>query len=255
LTSSHGTEPVIGDDWVFYTFTPGEGARAIIRVDGRLAREEVHQGYPHCRRLVVYIDDPHVLPNGLPVVEELSSLRELDHALAALLSESGVRCQLAGVMLYGGMRDLVFQVEDVEAFERQVAAFIERQHPPQYRFEVLSSEGWDFFDRKVRPTAEHWQQISDQAVIQQLIQAGTDPEADHLLDHTFLGPDHALAGLRDQLGADGFTVSDAAPGRLTMSRPSPLDLEQIWGLTRRLATFCPRIGVRYDGWGAQVVPR
>jgi hypothetical protein len=246
---------VISDDWVFYTFTPGEGARAIIRVDGQLAREETHQGYEHCRRLIVFIDDPHVLPNGLPAMEELPSLQQLDHELAALLRENGVRCRLAGIMLYGGMRDLVFQVEDVEAFERVVAAFVERQTQPQYRFEVLSSEGWDFFDRKVRPEAEHWQQISDQAVIHQLIQAGTDPESQHVLDHTFLGPDDALAALRDQLSADGFNVSGTGPGRLTMSRPSPLDLEQVWSLTRRLATFCPQIGVQYDGWGAAVVPR
>jgi hypothetical protein len=37
-----------------------------------------------------------------------------------------------------------------------------------------------------------------------------------------------------------------------MGRESVLDLEEVFGITGKLFSFCADCGVKYDGWGAAV---
>jgi hypothetical protein len=90
-------------------------------------------------------------------------------------------------------------------------------------------------------------------VIGGLKETGTDPAADHTLDHTFIGPPAALAAIERELAAEGFGEPCTSSRALTMSIVVPLDQDLIDGLTMWLRRVAAAHGATYDGWGAAVV--
>src|SRR5262249_50711862 len=242
---------IIGDAWEVYTYTYGEGFRALISFDHNAGTEDEHRGHPHCRRVIVFVPAQQVTENGLPVREALEQLGDMEDSLIARLEAAKVDCRFVGRMTYGGMRDFVFQVEDVAAFTAQVDGW-KREHSG-WRIESREREGWSFFDEKVRPSEAGWQQIADRRVLDGLRDAGSDMSKPHVLEHFFKGPPEALAHVAEQLRGDGFEGVPDDEGGLMMSRAEDIDLDEISQLTSSLARFCKRIGVEYTGWGAAVV--
>ena len=86
-----------------------------------------------------------------------------------------------------------------------------------------------------------------------LIKAGSNPKSLHLIEHTIVGEDEKLLRIRDELQASGFTEVWLGDGRLVMGKESRLTLEEIFGVTGNLFSYCKAVGVKYDGWGAAVV--
>jgi regulator of RNase E activity RraB len=243
---------IIGDSWAVYSCTYGEGQRAVISFDVELGKEERHKGYNKSIRVIVYVPlAGRVLQNGLPVREELPRLEQFEDDLLGTLQKRSVDCRFVGRMTYGGMREFVFQVEDVKAFRDSVSR-VERT-TDDYRIELKEGEGWQFFDEKIRPTPVFWQQIADQMVIQELIKAGSNPRAPHWIEHSIIGERQKLLKLRDELIENGFTEIGMGDDHLTVGKTSSLDIDEIFGVTAKLSSYCESIGVKYDGWGAAVV--
>jgi regulator of RNase E activity RraB len=241
---------IAGDSWAVYFYYYGEGQKAVISFDVELAKEENHTGYGHSIRVIVYVPlTGRVLENGMPVREELPKLQQLEDNLLQALQKRGVDCRLVGRMTYGGMRELVFQVEDVKAFRRSFS----RVATDDYKVELREGDDWQFFDEKIRPTPVFWQQITDQMVIQGLIKAGSNPKAPHFIEHSINGERQKLIRLRDELTANGFTEVGMGDDHLTVGKESKLDIDEIFSVTGKLSSYCESIGVKYDGWGAAVI--
>jgi regulator of RNase E activity RraB len=240
---------MIGGEMESYSYVYGGGMRALISFDVAAAMERRHEGHPHGRRIIVFVDARGVRPDGLPA--DTAELIALEDDLTARLRQASIDCRFVGRMTYGGMRELVFQVEDAAGFDALVGGWIGAQRGR--RIEVRPKDGWSFFDEKIRPTAAHWQQIQDRKVIAALLEAGSDPARPHPLEHTFKGPARGLDEIARQLGADGFREIRRSDDVLVLVRPSPLDLEMVSRLTGALAAFAEAVGVAYDGWGSPVV--
>jgi regulator of RNase E activity RraB len=243
--------PVAGDNWDFYSYVYGEGQRAMIRFDVTAAKEPEHAGYGNCRRVIVFIDPDSVRDDGLPIKEQFEALTALEDALIRDLTDAGVDCRFIGCMTYGGMRDFVFQVEDTAGFAKVASRWVGDRGGNRVGLE--ESDGWDFFDRKVRPEPGHWRQIENRRVIQALLEAGSNPERPHPLEHAFRGPPENLKKIAAALEADGFSRMSFEGDFLVLSKPSPLDLDEISRLTDALEGFSASVGAEYDGWGTPVV--
>ncbi len=243
---------IVGNSWAMYSYNYGEGQRAIISFDVERAQEGDHEGCNHSIRVIIRIPlIGRVLENGLPVREELPKLQQLEDDLLQMLEKHRVSCRFVGRMSYGGMREFMFQVEDVETFRAGVSRLDRRAG--DYEIELREGEGWQFFDEKVKPKPVFWQQISDHRVIEELVKAGSDPHSLHLIEHTIVGEDEKLLRIRDELQASGFTEVWLGDGRLVMGKESRLTLDEIFGVTGKLFSYCKAVGVKYDGWGAAVV--
>lgn len=243
---------IVGDSWAVYSYEYGKGQRAIISFDVACAQEEQHQGYRQSERVIVYIPtNGRILENGLPAREELPKLSQFEDDLLKRLQQQAVDCKFVGKMTYAGMREFVFQVEDVATFHSSVAKMM--RDTKDYKIVLRQSEGWHFFDEKIRPTPIYWQQINDQCVIRELIKAGSDPQATHMIEHFITGEPQKLQRLRDELTAHGFSEINRQAECLTLGKPSKLDLDAIFSVTGKLSSYCNSIGVQYDGWGCAVV--
>ena len=72
------------------------------------------------------------------------------------------------------------------------------------------------------------------------------------LDHTFIGDPQKLARVKQALEANGFQETYSSGDTLVMSKQSRLDLDEVFGVTRRLFLYSADVGVQYDGWGTAV---
>lgn len=242
---------ITGKTWNVYTYTYGEGMRAIVTFDVELAQEIHHTGYEHAFRVILFIPLSYVLVNGLPLSEALPVLRQFETGLLERLEDAGVTCKLVGTLTYGGMREFLFQAEDADEFR---AGLGELASPVKnYRVEVQELVGWTFFDEKVRPSAVNWQQIFDRSMIEQLVREGSDPLAMHHLEHSFRGDTQALTRVSHELQQLGFHEISSGEQILVLGSEAHLNLEEIFAITSHLLEFGEQNGVHYEGWGASVV--
>jgi len=241
---------VIGQSWEVYAYTYNEDQVAIISFDLELAQEETHKGYSQCRRVLFFFDPSRIYENGMPVEEDLELHKQIEDDLTGLLTRKGIDCQFVGRMTYGGLREYVFQVEDSRGFDALVPGWLKTV--TAFRSEVRQKEGWDFFDEKVCPDRSGWQQIFDRRVVEGLIEAGSNPELPHDLEHCFVGPVDRLQNIAQKLGEHGFKQVSFEGDTLVLSYQQVLDPVDISELTSSLAEIAEGAGVSYDGWGAMV---
>ncbi len=237
------------DAWAVYSYVYGDQMRAIVSFDVTAAREKEHQGHPHCVRMVIRVPMNAVRENGIPAPPALDELQRVEESFLKILQKDRVDFRLVGKMTYGGMRDFVFQVEDVAAFKQTVS-----EVTPQGGFTVqlIEKPGWTFFEEKVKPAPVYWQQIRDFQVIQGLIQAGSNPNSPHLLEHIFTGDRPRLQSLKADLLTKGFSEVSFSDTQLVMARASVLELDKVFDHTAKLFTLSPQMGVQYEGWGARI---
>lgn len=243
-------QPMVSNAWQFYSYTYGEGMRAIIRFDVTAAQEETHQGCPFGERVLVFLPPDVLYPNGTPKQSVFETLADFEENLIAKLEQAGVPCRFVGVMTYSGLRDFIFQVADREKFDQALKDFL-KEAP--FRTERRSYPDWSFFDDKVAPKPHFWRQISDRQVIEELVAAGSDPHKKHTLEHVFTGPQDRLVKFLGTLTSQGFRKKTLTENRLEVQIDYPLtDPEMIFRMTAYLWDHSQKFGLKYDGWGAAV---
>lgn len=243
--------PVIHESWDTYVADSPDGP-AFVSFDVEAAEQDLTGTLSHCARVIIPIQQPN--PNGGPVSPEAERLYEIEDQLTAMLAGDGVACRLVGRLTCAGIRELVFQLDDWEAFRPPVGAWM-IEHP-EYAIDVSEHEGWDFFNDCIRPTPEIWLEMADRRVIQGLVRAGSNPARPHSLEFFFKGPEDGLRKLARQLEEHGYvarTAADFDSGELCMTRRMPLDEQAVCEESRANYQLANEVGVEYAGWGAPVV--
>ncbi len=247
--------PIVGSEWGSYSYLYNDGMLARIQYDVITAKEPIHTGYSMCIRPIIFIHQDNFLPNGQPRPDgELASLLNQQQRLIKLLTDQAVQCRFVGAMFYGGMFDLVFQVEpkDSDKFNLMLNEWVDDEFP--YRIEVKESSGWDFYDTKIRPSAAQAHQQIDRQIINKLIEAGSDPTKLHQLEHVIQGTPRVLRRIARKLKHLGF-LNPQYPQKnvLMVYSQSVLDPMEVWNQTGPLVEFCEKYGATYDCWGAEKI--
>lgn len=222
--------------------------KALIEFDYEHAIEKSHTAYNSCKRVIIYSERVNCSENGIVFKDEAGKINSLEISLLCILSD--IDCRLTGKMQYGAMCDFCFQTNDSVSFLTKVNKWISVQK--SHKIEIIEKNGWDFFDAKVKPNHIFWHQIIDRKLIGTLLEKGSNPEKEHLLDHVFMGDEEELKKLRDQLANDGFVFMSLNNKILQMQRSSILDSHQISNLTQRLTSYTSSLGIKYDGWGSKI---
>ncbi len=221
---------------------------ALIEFDFEFAKEEVHKGYNSCKRVIIYISQENCSENGLAFKEESLRIKNLEDDLLSNLSE--VDCKLIGKMSYGAMCDFNFQTNDSTAFMDKVTSWVSNQK--SHKIEIIEKDGWEFFDTKIKPNHIYWHQVTDRRVIGILLEQGSNPEKEHIIEHSFIGEKEKLQTLSDLLTSEGFAFNFLNDTNLILTKPSKLIGEELTNLTQKLAGYTASIGIKYDGWGTEV---
>jgi regulator of RNase E activity RraB len=242
---------VVYDHWDTYAVQTDDGP-LFVSFDVEAAQEDLTGTLAHCARVLVPIQRPN--DNGGPVSPESERLYDMEDQLTAALVAHRVESRLVGRLTHAGVRELVFQLDDWDAFRPPVGLWMEDH--PGYDIDVSEHEGWDFFNDCVRPTPEIWLELADRRVIQNLIESGSNPARKHALEFFFKGPEGGLRKLARKLEDQGYTPrgpSDFASGELAMVLRMKLDEGAICEESLANRNLADKFGVEYTGWGAAVV--
>lgn len=240
-------EDIFREGWNFYAYTYGDDLRAFIEFDFDIAMEEEHVGYDYCKRVIIHSESKNVMANGLPLELERKRVNYLENELLSAIS--GVDCKYTGKMHYSAMRDLNFQTNEPDKFISTVEKWKATQK--SNRIQVLESDGWDFYDEKVKPDFAQWQKITSRKLIGMLLEKGSNANKQHKIEHLFIGDTDKLEFLKEQLRQDNFDLISLSDNKLTLSKPALLN-EELSDLSMKLARYTAGIGVKYDGWGAMI---
>lgn len=236
-------------NWESYSYNTDSGP---VIVGFHTDSNKIEQSkYPLCARVLITIKAPNL--NGGPSQHEAQVLWDMEDRLVELLNAENAPCLLLGRLTHSGTRELVFQVADYTPFRPPVGRWI-REHG-DYETNVSEHDGWDFFFASVWPSATSWALIFDRRVVDNLVQAGSDPSKPHSLEFVFRGNIGGLEQMYTALTAKGYSLLEASASefRLVMARSMPLDVGAIFRESLSHREECQRLNIEYDGWGASVV--
>lgn len=244
------TTVVFEGEWDMYIARTETGP-AYVTFDLQVATASTLPDLPHCSRVLVRIHNPG--PNGLPPRDEAEELDAINDSLISDLSQAGVLCRMVARITHDGVQESVFMVADLESFDSIVNSWWRRH--PEREMRVLTHQGWEFYDKVVRPTPAQWQWIRDRRVVDTLLRRGSDPKKEHTLKFFFLGPAEALRNVEQSLTARGYEPSpeDARENALAMVLKLPLNPDVIALESMEHEKLAQAVGATYDGWGAFVV--
>lgn len=239
---------LIEENWETYVYHSDESPVFVSFYAG--AEELPREMYPYCARVILPIAEPN--EHGGPGNEEAEILWGLEDQLIETLTQEDVKCLFVARLTHGGSRELVFQLADWETFRPPVGAWIEETS--NYDIDVSEHEGWEFFDEIVWPTDDHWMLIHNRQVVDNLIEAGSNPEKEHALEFVFYGSEETLAQVKQKLAERGYRDSDeSTTEQLVMIKMLPLDLDLIDDESIENNRLSEELDVEFDGWGAAIV--
>lgn len=244
--------PIVRDAWNSYTYRFGEGERCVVSFDVS-ACEQKNQPPSAGRRVIGFSLPEQIAENGMPSVEAFRRLKAIEGHLVQILEANGVGCWLVGRQVYRGMRELVFQVADVDGFEQAYAA-VEAEFGGMA---LMPYEDWQFYNDTIRPGVIGQNHIANREVLAALKASQSNFGEAHLLEHTFHGPAEALAVLEAGLCHEGFLVTHRTAGSLTLGREeclNPDDQDDLDDLTLALRDRAAALEVDYAGWSTNAVP-
>ena len=242
---------IVFDEWNAYV-GERDGVTMFISFDEAAARDEPPSDLPFCARVMIPIHSPNDV--GGPVSPESEVLWEMEDELVAMLEEHDVRCRLVGRLTYGGLREIVFQLQDWDSFRPPVGLWM-MEHEA-YEVDVSEHEGWDFFNDYIRPRIEDWLFMADRSVVDALVESGSNPASEHSLEFVFMGDPTGLKQVARALKPRGYEPVDEGDGaldRIVLAKRMALDLPLIVAESIANYRLAEDAGVEYNGWGAAVV--
>lgn len=241
---------IVFDEWGTYVSDDGEKV-IFVSYDEGATQEDRPAELTECIRVLVQM---HLTEDDQLTSEENSQLYTIEEDLCAMLENARVHCRLIGRLTYETTREIVFQVADAEGFHKVFAAW-QKKHDA-YEVQETSHEGWGFFDEVLSPTDADRIFMADQAVVERLIEAGSNADKEHRLEYVFCGDADALEGIATVLEARGYQFdekADYASEQIVMCKSLPLDLGQIVSESLANHQLAEECGVVCDGWGCAIV--
>jgi regulator of RNase E activity RraB len=242
---------VIGDHWNAYS-AERDGALMFVSFDEDVASVDSIANLSLCARIMLPIHQPNGA--GGPDSPEAETLWNMEDELFELLQEHQVACRYVARLTYGGLRELVFQVQDWESFRPHVGMWM-MQHQ-EYEMDVSEHEGWEFYNDYIRPRHEDRIFMMDNSVVMNLIEAGSDPEKEHSLEYVFEGDESGLERIAISLRKRGYVdvgETDFSSGRIVLAKLMVLDPSLIVFESLANSELAEDAGVEFNGWGASVV--
>jgi regulator of RNase E activity RraB len=242
---------IVSDFWNVYS-AQRDGATMFISFDEVVVHESLPSDLQLCARVIIPIQSPN--DAGGPLPPEAEVLWAMEDELVSVLEELNVHCRLVGRLTYDGLREIVFQLHDWDSFRPPLGRWILRHE--QYPIDVSEHEGWEFFDDYIRPRVEDEIFMADRSVVDSLVQSGSNPEKEHLLEYAFNGPVDGLLRVADSLEQRGYEAVgelDFASGEIVLAKRLVLDLALIVGESLENYKLAEDAGIEFNGWGAMVV--
>lgn len=238
--SLEGTMQLLGDKWEIYS-----GKQTIVGFDLDLMQVPEKEKYPIGRRVVFFIP-LGMQVSGMPNTKGLRALEGIENTLLSILFTAEIDCRLAARKTGHGLRELVFQITDSDAFDDIVNTW-----ETTMAFKVIDADGWNYLEQSVFPDEESWQQILDRRVIREMIANGANPQKIHVIEHLIIGPEDALKEISMRF-LDSEYGTSRENNALIVTHELKLEPALLATINFAMRNMCKSMGAHWNGWRTKI---
>lgn len=247
-----GGSSVLTGNTADYQYPHHYGERKVeVRYDPTFQEREQRPAYDTSQRIVFYVNPVQVEKDGLPNKSEKNRLRKHENNLIRDLEKNGVDAKWVGTILHEGLYEVVFMTQSTGNFRQATKNWIKSSG--LYRVEAMEGNGWEFFEKIIQPTGLVNQQVTDQALMDQLKKAGSNMEVGHWTEHLIIGPQAILSQLAQEMLAQEFYLKSREGDRLILEKCMKMEPSEFETGVLNLRVRCDQLGLDYDGWETAVV--
>jgi hypothetical protein len=199
-------------------------------------------------------------PDGLPDKEAFDDLYRLEDEILSVFENSGSNIHV-GIFTYQCERLLYFYVKDTSALRNQLSALYKREFSAYQPYtNMREDKSWEAYQSFLYPNEETFDYMSNQKLINQLVEAGDNPEKIRQVDHwAYFPSERSRKCFEKNIVGKGFKVENKSlagdehmPFLLQFSREDMVILSEISRITRELKSDAIKCKGDYDGWETAV---
>lgn len=199
--------------------------------------------------------------DGFPSSEEFDQLSGITTELLVLMNESAENIY-AGSFTYDGQSTDYFYLQKIDEIEQLVSDMFKEKFPKRkFEIDTQADPKWTIFEEKLYPTEQIQHFLSDQKVIQNLVDDGDDIKQPRKVSHwIYFKTEDELHAFGDAIQTYNFQVESIDdynnrdwPIQLVIYRSDPVDMISISEVTTALRNLAKDHGGIYDGWGTSPI--
>lgn len=248
------------ESWEMYITnieTPGGDVPCAVFVDMGRAEDDGQSRFPLLARVGIAVHETS--DNGLPTMDELNALQDLEELVTERLE--GIKAIPVGAVTTPARRDVVFYLPKGTTVPEKLLADIPADRRGDPFVHVEEDAEWGFYFEVLYPSADQYRMMQDQQVLAGLEEGGDDASIPRQIEH--------FAYFEDKAGRDAFAASAQDQGFeiASVSEPSEddeafcvrlyqtieLESDAIFDATQALSIAAEDAGGEYDGWGSPVM--
>ncbi len=240
---------VDNNNWEIYHWYNESGLLGLISFDQTYIRAEDRKNFSKELKVIINIPESRQFEQ-LPTPDEQQFQLKIEGELIELLQQREIDCKHVGRRTDEGKRQFIFECNDMHGLVGVIDFW--KGQLPEYQIQYVEGIVWENYI-KILPDEFDWQQIGNSRVIEQLINAGSNEEKEHLIEHAIFGSVSDLESLKMDLEGFDFKFISLNEGILEMGCVAVLDLDEVTDQTSFLIEKSIEYSCKYNGWQTGIV--
>jgi hypothetical protein len=202
-------------------------------------------------------------PNGFPIQKELNNLYKISDSIISMVNRF-TKAEVAGSFTYQCERLDYIYVKDSISLRSTIAAAYKKLFPeyiPYIKFSI--DKEWKAYKEFLYPNEETIEYMSNQKVINHLVEGGDDLNKSRQVDHWIYfqskqDRDKFINYAKKnsfKIESEKYLKGEKLPYQLRISRTDKVDLASITSVTLQLKKEAIKFLGDYDGWETFIVKK
>lgn len=238
------------ENWMIWDFWDHEEFYGLAVHDKTYLDQELQPKFRKEYYLKVLIPEAKCVEGKFPSPEAHMELNAIDEALVKLLAVNKVDCKKVHWYTYYGAKRFIYEVNDIENFEKCVQHWKGLITP--YQLKTTVDPPWTMYNHYY-PNEYAWIQHNNRQLITQLEASGTNPEKVHHIAFNISGKIHDMEKLTQELQNEGGKTIHISKNEMEISFDSVLDPNEINDLVYYVHDNCKQFNCKYEGWSTGIV--
>lgn len=243
------TPQIQNDNWMSWEFWDEEDFYGLMVHDKTYLNPKNQTSFKKEYYLKILIPEEKCVEGKFPSLTAHTELRAIEEALVKLLSINLVDCKNVNWCTYYGAKRLVYEVNDLEDFEKCVEHWKGLISP--YELEIIEDSPWSIY-KELEPDDYAWLQHDNERLVEVIRSRSNSPDKEHSIEFGISGSKKNLEKIAEKLNADGGTVIHLSKDHLEVVFDSSLESDEINGLSYLVFDACQELSCQYDGWSTKM---
>lgn len=249
------TKMNIPENWGLY-IADYEGKPGSVAVNLALRDPAIQNAFPFRASFSLPISPCR--PDGLSEGNALEIAGKEEDRIMDAISKSGKKFTVAGTFTHNCQRRIYLYLDKDNGLQNELTSLLKKYPASVTDIKVLQESSWSAYSEFLYPNKYNYQQIGNNDVIRQLMQAGDDPSKPRMLEHMlyFKTDEDRTSALAEAIAAKFKLISQEVDKNhdyaytLEIGFESPL--QEVHPQTYYLVDLAEKHNGKYDGWQSEI---